>query len=62
MIFNALGEIIKWIFVHDGTYLPDTFTIDNAIDVSSLKTSDGLVSSHVLVSAIIYVKRYYIKC
>ena len=45
--------------MHNGTYLPDTFTIDNAIDVSSLKTSDGLLSSDVLVSAIIYVKRYY---
>ena len=42
MIFNALGEIIEWIFVHDGTYLPNMFTIDNAIDVSSLKTSDGV--------------------
>ena len=57
LIYDGCGHIVKWIFVTDGTVLPDELTTSGLDNMLFLKTETGCLSSIVVRNAMIAVKR-----
>ena len=57
VIYNGVGEIVRWIVVTDSTQLSDDFVLQNGPDVLLLKTDNGHITSVTVKSVTVLIKR-----
>ena len=58
VIYNGSSEIIRWLIVHDGSFLTDEFVITQSESAMFLKSEDGMFNSTTLKNAMICINRY----